>query len=89
VSAPTGQAPKTAPAKAKSKRPIRREQSRTVAILVLSVLVIVFAVENLRQVKVDWIVGSGRAPLIIVIVISLIVGILLAHLTNRVSRWRK
>jgi uncharacterized integral membrane protein len=34
-------------------------------------------------VKVSWIFGSGKAPLIIVIVISLLVGIVLTHFVER------
>jgi uncharacterized integral membrane protein len=61
----------------------RREQTRTVALLLLAILITVFAVLNVKQVKVDWIVGSGKAPLIIVIAISLLVGIVLTHFAER------
>jgi uncharacterized integral membrane protein len=61
----------------------RREQARTIAWVTLAVIVAVFAVLNTGKVKVDWIVGSGRAPLIIVIAISLLVGIILTHFADR------
>jgi uncharacterized integral membrane protein len=61
----------------------RRELARTGALLVLAVLITLFAVLNLDKVKVDWIFGSGHAPLIIVIVISLLVGIVLTHFAER------
>ena len=61
----------------------RREQTRTVALIALSILITVFAVLNLEDVKVNWIVGSGHAPLIIVIAISLLIGIVLTHLAER------
>jgi uncharacterized integral membrane protein len=61
----------------------RREQARTVALLLLAVLITVFAVLNVNKVEVDWIVGSGKAPLIIVIAISLLVGIVLTHFAER------
>jgi uncharacterized integral membrane protein len=64
-------------------RPNRREQARTGALLVLAVLITLFAVFNLGEVKVNWVVGSGHAPLIIVIVISLLVGIVLTHFAER------
>jgi uncharacterized integral membrane protein len=70
-------------------RPSRREQTRTVALLVLAVLITLFAVFNLSEVKVNWVVGSGHAPLIIVIVISLLVGIVLTHFTERRAGKRK
>lgn len=57
--------------------------------LIPAALAIVFAVVNLNQVKVDWIVGSGHAPLIIVIVISLLVGVVFTHLAERVGRKRR
>ena len=44
-----------------------------------------FAVFNLNEVKVSYVFGSGRAPLIIVIVISLLVGIVLAYFADRRS----
>src|ERR1039457_4043454 len=61
----------------------RREQARTGALVVLAVLITLFAVLNFREVKVDWIFGSGHAPLIIVIVISLLVGVVLTHFAER------
>jgi lipopolysaccharide assembly protein A len=60
-------------------RRTRRERARTVALVLLAVLITLFAVFNLKEVEVSWIFGSGKAPLIIVIVISLLVGILLTH----------
>ncbi len=72
------------------KRPRRspREQARVGAATLLSVLITLFAVFNLDQVKVHWVVGSGRVPLIIVIVVSLLVGIVLTHFVERRARRR-
>jgi uncharacterized integral membrane protein len=67
----------------------RRERARTVALVVLAVLVTVFAFLNLNEVKVNWIIGSGKAPLIIVIVVSLLVGIVLCYFSQRISRKRR
>jgi uncharacterized integral membrane protein len=64
-------------------RPSRREQARRAALIVLAALITAFAVLNLGDVKVNWIVGSGRAPLIIVIAIALLVGVLLTHFAER------
>ena len=61
----------------------RREVARTSALVVLAVLVTLFAVLNTGKVKVDWIFGSGEAPLIIVIVVSLLVGVILTHFAER------
>jgi uncharacterized integral membrane protein len=62
---------------------------RTGGLLALAVLATVFAVLNLEEVKVNWILGSGHAPLIVVIAISLLVGIVLAYLADRINRRRR
>jgi uncharacterized integral membrane protein len=67
----------------KPERRARREQARTGALVVLAVLITLFAVFNLESVKVSWIVGKGKAPLIVVIVISLLVGAVLTHFVER------
>ena len=80
------------PARALSRRPSAartRERVRAGGPLILAAIFIAFAVLNLNQVKVDWIVGSGHAPLIIVIVISVLVGIVLTHFAERVGRKRR
>jgi len=64
------------------------ELLRTGGLIALAVLMTLFAVLNLKEVKVDWVFGSGHAPLIIVIVISVLVGIVLAYMAERVSRKR-
>jgi uncharacterized integral membrane protein len=65
------------------------EQARTIGLLVLAVLITLFAVLNLKEVRVNWIIGSGHAPLIIVIVVSVLVGIVLTYLAERRSRKRR
>jgi uncharacterized integral membrane protein len=67
----------------------RRERSRTVAMAGLMILATVFAVLNLGEVKVDWIFGSGKAPLIVVIVISLMAGVLITYAAERRTGRRK
>jgi uncharacterized integral membrane protein len=67
----------------------RRETGRAGGLVVLAALFIVFALLNLNEVKVNWILGSGRAPLIIVIVISLLVGIVLTYFADRLGRRRR
>jgi uncharacterized integral membrane protein len=90
MSAPSAQIP--GPSSGKHKLRERRktfERVKAVFPLLLAALAIAFAVLNLNQVKVDWIVGSGHAPLIIVIVISLLVGIVFTHFAERVGRRRR
>jgi uncharacterized integral membrane protein len=75
--------PVTASTKKKADRRTKRERTRTAAFVVLAILITLFAVLNVKDVKVNWIVGSGEAPLIIVIVVSLVVGALLTHFAER------
>jgi uncharacterized integral membrane protein len=67
----------------------RRERGRLGALVVLAALIVVFAVLNFEEVKVNWIVGSGRAPLIIVILVSLLVGGLITYVAERRAGKRK
>jgi uncharacterized integral membrane protein len=84
VSVPTQTPGSTTP----QARRTQRERIRTGAIAVLAVLITLFAVFNLDKVKVHWVFGTDEAPLIIVIVISLLVGILLTHFTERWAKGR-
>jgi uncharacterized integral membrane protein len=83
--------PESGPSEGKrkaAKRP-KRETVRTGGLVVLAVLITLFAVLNTKEVKVKWVIGSGKAPLIIVIVISLLVGIVLAYFAERRPRKRR
>jgi uncharacterized integral membrane protein len=77
--------PTQTPGRAKSprQRRSRRELIRTGALVTLAVLITLFAVFNLDKVKVHWVFGTDEAPLIVVIVISLLVGIVLTHFAER------
>jgi uncharacterized integral membrane protein len=88
MSAPSAQIPGSG-AKPKRERRSTGERIRAIGPLILAAVFIVFAVINLNQVEVHWIVGSGHAPLIIVIVISVLVGIVLTHFAERVGRKRR
>jgi uncharacterized integral membrane protein len=83
--------PTPAPDTGKQRAPKRsaRETVRTAGLVVLAILITLFAVLNTREVKVEWVFGSGHAPLIIVIVISLLVGIVLAYFADRRPRKRR
>jgi uncharacterized integral membrane protein len=73
------------PAKTPGRAPerTRRQQARLVAVLALTGLGVVFAVLNLDEVSVNWIVGTWDTPLIIVIAISVLVGAALGFLAAR------
>jgi uncharacterized integral membrane protein len=64
----------------------RRETMRAVVLVVLAVFITLFAVLNVKKVEVNWIFGTTRTPLIIVIVASLVVGILLTHFAEMRNR---
>jgi uncharacterized integral membrane protein len=89
MSAPTGQLPGPERAPKKAAKRGRGELARTGAMVVLAVLITLFAVFNLKDVKVNWIFGSGHAPLILVIVLSLLVGIVLTYFVERIARKRR
>ncbi len=79
-------APTETPAKSKRSN---REMARTGGLVVLAVLATLFAVLNVEKVKVNWIVGSGHAPLIVVIVVSVLVGVVFTHFAERRSSRRR
>jgi uncharacterized integral membrane protein len=81
------QIPTQAPKKAETRS--RREMTRTASLVILAVLITLFAVFNLKEVRVSYVFGSGKAPLIIVIVISLLVGIVLTYFADRRPRKRR
>lgn len=67
----------------------RRELARTGALVVLAVLITLFAVLNVKEVEVNWIFGTSKAPLIVVIIVSLLVGVLLTYFAMQISRRNK
>ena len=53
------------------------------AALVLAAIGGVFAAANLDEVKVNWILGTWKTPLIVVIALSMVVGAGLGYLVSR------
>jgi len=70
------------PAQAPAAR-TRRERARSASLIGLVIVITVFAVLNVDEVKVHWIVGSGHAPLIIVIVVSVLIGAVISYYADR------
>jgi uncharacterized integral membrane protein len=54
--------------------PDRRERARMIALGLIGAILVVFAVINVNSVEVHWLVTSGRAPLIVVIVLAFLLG---------------
>jgi uncharacterized integral membrane protein len=64
----------------------RRQQARLVMGIVLSGLGVAFALLNLDEVGVNWIVGTWDTPLIVVIAVSVLVGAGLGFWVGRQRR---
>ena len=54
--------------------PAERQTGRLVAALVVGGLITAFALANLDDVKVNWLLGSWSTPLIVVIAVSFLLG---------------
>ena len=66
----------------------RRERARLTVGVILGALGLAFALVNLGNVKVDWIVGSAHSPLILVIVVSVLIGAGIDRVAARRARKR-
>jgi uncharacterized integral membrane protein len=64
----------------------RRQQARLVVGLVLGGLGVAFALLNLDEVSVNWLVGTWDTPLIVVIAVSVLVGAALGLVVGRQRR---
>ena len=67
----------------------QREIARTASLVVLAILLTLFAVFNLKEVKVSYVFGTGKAPLIIVIVICVLFGIVIGYFAEHIPRKKK
>jgi uncharacterized integral membrane protein len=61
----------------------RRERVRLVAVATVSALAALFAVLNLEEVEVNWIIGTWDTPLIVVVALSMVIGAALGFLVGR------
>ena len=58
-------------------------ERRQVAVLVLAGIGGAFAVANLDEVKVNWVIATSTTPLIVVIALSMVIGAGLGYLAAR------
>ncbi len=58
-------------------------EKRQIAGVALAAVGITFAAVNLDEVKVNWILGTWKTPLIVVIALSMVVGAGLGFLVSR------
>lgn len=90
---PTQPAPATEPVEPRSAR-LRRHGHRTAlyawafGLVALLVVLIALVLANTRQVKLGWVVGSGHASLVWIILASAVLGWLLGIATGVVFRLR-
>ena len=77
--------PASKPASAHHRTPARgrREQVRTIAAFALGGLGALFALLNVDEVEVNWILGTWSTPLIIVIALSFLMGAAAGYLVAR------
>jgi uncharacterized integral membrane protein len=80
---------RTDPDSPPAKRPGGGLDSKSVAAGLVAMLIIVFAATNTQKVKINFVVASTHASLIVVIAISVILGVLLAATVGRRRRKRK
>ena len=81
-----------APTSTVEETPKRRspaERPRLIAAGILGAVVAVFALLNLGDVKVHWLVTTGSTPLILVIAFAFILGMLVDRLLIRAKRKRQ
>jgi uncharacterized integral membrane protein len=74
------------PVEARRVPPSRRDRARTVALVLLTGVGVLFAVLNFDQVQVNWLLGTWSTPLIIVIAISFLLGSGVGYLLARRRR---
>ena len=63
----------------------RKERARLTLAFALGAFVTLFAILNLDEVDVNWIIGTWETPLIVVIVLTLLIGTALGY----VLAWRR
>jgi uncharacterized integral membrane protein len=67
----------------------RRQRARLISAAVLGAVVAAFALVNVGDVKVHWLVATGRTPLIIVIALAFVLGMIVDRLVIRARRKRR
>jgi uncharacterized integral membrane protein len=77
------------PTKRPEDKPEKAGNGRVIGAAVLGGLAALFAVINLDDVEVNWLVGSWETPLILVIAVSMLLGAGLDRLLVRRARKRK
>jgi uncharacterized integral membrane protein len=84
-------AAESATAEPRAGRPVakRRDRGRMIAAGILAALIVVFALVNLGNVRVHWVVTTARTPLILVIALAFLLGVIVDRLAARARRRRR
>jgi uncharacterized integral membrane protein len=61
----------------------RRDRARTLGAVAVAVVATVFVVSNTQEVKIHWVFGTSRAPLIIALAVALVLGAALGGFAAR------
>jgi uncharacterized integral membrane protein len=77
------------PSKEKQPKRSGREESRLAAVVVLTILATVFAVENLGKTKVHYVFGTGHPRLFFIIVACIAIGVAIGWFGGRRRMGRK
>jgi uncharacterized integral membrane protein len=67
----------------------KREQTRLIIGAILGIVVLIFVLNNTQRVKIHWIFGTTRTPVILALVITLLVGIIIGAVGARYERRSK
>lgn len=76
----------TTPETRADRTPARRDRARLIAAGIVGALIAAFAIVNLNDVKVHWLLTTGQTPLIIVIAVAFLLGMLVDRLVIRARR---
>ncbi|MBV9002025.1 MAG: LapA family protein [Solirubrobacterales bacterium] len=82
-------APGSTPDTRGARTPARRDRARLAAAGIVGALIAAFAIVNLNDVKVHWLLTTGQTPLIIVIAVAFLLGMLVDRLLIRARRKRR
>jgi uncharacterized integral membrane protein len=66
----------------------RRQRARLISAAVLGAVVTAFALLNLDDVKVHWLVSTAQTPLIVVVALAFVLGMIVDRLVIRARRRR-
>jgi uncharacterized integral membrane protein len=83
---PVATPPSKPPAKRSRGGALTRERARLAGAGALGILLTLFAVLNLDEVEVNWLLGTWSTPLIVVVIVSALIGVALDRIVQRRSR---